>query len=50
MVTKKGERVIKQYMKIAFELMEELQQGLTKSDLDTFYKVVNHIKSKAEKL
>jgi len=50
MVTKKGERVIKQYMKIVFELMEELQQGLTSSDMNTFYKVVNHIKSSAEKL
>ena len=50
MVTKKGEREIKQDMKIVVELMEELQQGLSKSDLDTFYKVVNHIKSKAEEL
>lgn len=50
MVTKKGEREIKQDMKIVVELMEELQQGLSRSDLDTFYKVVNHIKSKAEEL
>ena len=50
MVTKKGEKVIEQYLKIEFELMEELQQGLSKSDLDTFYKVINHIRSKAEKL
>lgn len=50
MVTKTGERVIKQYMKIVREMMEELQQGLTESDLETFRKVVNQIKNNAEKL
>jgi MarR family transcriptional regulator, transcriptional regulator for hemolysin len=50
MVTKKGERVIKQFLKIEIELMEELQQGLTASDMETFYKVINHIKNNAEKL
>ncbi len=50
MVTKKGEGIIKQYLSITLELSKELQQGLSKSDLDTFYKVVNHIKSNAEKL
>ncbi|HBX52571.1 MAG: hypothetical protein A2W98_10055 [Bacteroidetes bacterium GWF2_33_38] len=50
MVTKKGEKVLEQCLKIEFELMEELQQGLSKSDLDTFYKVINHIRSRAEKL
>jgi len=50
MVTKKGERTIEQYMSINFKLIEELQQGLALSDVNTFYKVVNHIKSKAEQL
>lgn len=50
MVTKKGEGIIKQYLNINIALMKELQQGLTKSDMDTFYKVVNQIKSNAEKL
>ena len=50
MVTKKGEKIIELGLKIEFELMEELQQGLSKSDIDTFYKVVNHIRSNAEKL
>ena len=49
MVTKKGEKLIKQYLKIEMELMEELQQGLKASDIDTFYKVVNHIKNNAER-
>ena len=50
MVTKKGEKIIELGLKIEFELMKELQQGLSKSDIDTFYKVVNHIRSNAEKL
>jgi MarR family transcriptional regulator for hemolysin len=49
MVTKKGEGVIKQYMKIYSEFINEIQQGLTEAELKTFYKVVNHFKSKAEK-
>jgi MarR family transcriptional regulator for hemolysin len=49
-VTKKGERVLELYMKIVKELMEELAQGLSKSEIDTFYKVVTHFQSTAEKL
>ena len=49
-VTKKGERIIGQYLKIEFELTEELQQGLSKSELDTFYKVIEHIRNKAKQL
>jgi len=50
MVTKKGERVIEQYLKIEFQLNEELLDGLNDSDLDAFYKVVEHIKKRAETL
>lgn len=50
MVTKVGYRVIDQYMKIIFELMEDVQQGLSQAEIDTFHKVVSHIKNKAEKL
>jgi MarR family transcriptional regulator for hemolysin len=49
MVTKKGEGVIKQYMEIYSKFINEIQQGLTESELKIFYKVVNHFKSKAEK-
>jgi MarR family transcriptional regulator for hemolysin len=49
MVTKKGEGVIKQYMKIYSEFINEIQQGITESELKIFYKVVDHFKSKAEK-
>ncbi|MGA3014439.1 MAG: MarR family transcriptional regulator [Bacteroidales bacterium] len=49
MVTKKGEKVIKQYMKIYSEFINEIQQGLTEAELKIFYKVVDHFKSKAEK-
>jgi len=50
MVTKYGEKVIKKYVEIGFDLMSELQQGLTESDINTFYKVVNQIRSNSEKL
>ena len=50
MVTKRGERVIKQYLEIELTLTYELQLGLTDAELSTFYKVVNHIKCNAEKL
>jgi DNA-binding MarR family transcriptional regulator len=50
MVTKKGERVIDQYLKIEFQLNEELLDGLTDSDLDAFFKVVEYIKNRAETL
>jgi len=50
MVTKKGERVIDQYLNIEFQLNEELLVGLTDSDLDAFYKVVEHVKNRAETL
>jgi len=50
MVTKKGELVIGQFLKIETELRTELKEGLTKEDMKTFYKVANHIKVKAEQL
>ena len=50
MVTKKGETVIEQYLEIEFKLINELKEGLSKSDIDTFYRVVDHIRNRAEKL
>jgi len=50
MITKKGERVIDQYMAIELELTTELQSGLEEQDIDAFYKVVNHIKNNAKTL
>jgi MarR family transcriptional regulator, transcriptional regulator for hemolysin len=50
MVTKLGFRIIDQYMKVVHELMNDVQQGLTQSEIDTFHKVVNQIKSNAEEL
>jgi len=50
MVTKKGEKVITQYSIIEAEFMKEIIEGLTPSEMDTFYKVVHHLKSKAEQL
>lgn len=50
MVTKKGEKVLDHKMQIVYDLMDEVEDGLTESDLQTFYKVVSHIKEKAEKM
>ena len=47
MVTKKGEKIIAQYLKIEKELTLEVKKGLTEEELATFYKVVSHIKEKA---
>ena len=50
MVTKKGEQVIEEFLKIEAELRTELKEGLTKEEMKTFYKVVAHIKSKAKQM
>ena len=50
MVTKKGVQVIGQFLEIEAELRTELKEGLTKEDMKTFYKVVRHIKAKAEQM
>jgi DNA-binding MarR family transcriptional regulator len=50
MVTKKGQKVVEQYLEIEFGLIDELQQGISASNIEIFYKVVNQIKNNAEKL
>ena len=50
MVTKKGDNVINQYLKIESQLDDKLFDGLSKSDIDTFYKVMDHIKNRAMKI
>lgn len=50
MVTKLGNRVILQYTRVFFELMKELQVGLTQEEIDNFYKVTKHIKDAASKM
>jgi len=50
MITKKGERVIEQYMKIEEELTTKIQIGLTEEEITIFYKVVDHIKANAKTL
>lgn len=50
MVTKTGNRVLEQYMKIFYDLVEELQAGLDQLEIDTFHKVTVQIKTIAEKL
>jgi MarR family transcriptional regulator, transcriptional regulator for hemolysin len=50
MVTKKGENIIEEYLKVEFKLIKELLEGLPQSEIDSFCKVVNHIKSRAQEL
>jgi MarR family transcriptional regulator, transcriptional regulator for hemolysin len=50
MVTKKGEEIIKLYEHVLKVMIEDLQQGLNESELNTFYKVAAHFKSRAEHL
>lgn len=48
LVSEKGQIAIAQHLKIESELSKELIGGLSQSDLDTFYKVIGHIRCKAE--
>ena len=50
MVTKKGERLIAEFREVELELNCELLEGLSDDDMQTFYKVVNHITVKADQL
>jgi len=50
MVTKTGYRVIDQYMKIVDDMMDELKQGLSQSEINVFLTVVGHVRNNAVKL
>ena len=50
LVTKKGERLIAEFRNVELELNMELLEGLSDADMQTFYKVVNHITVKADRL
>ena len=50
LVTKKGERLIAEFREIESELNSELLEGLSDADMETFYKVVDHITVKADQL
>lgn len=50
LVTKKGLLTIDQYLEIEFQLKMELLDGVSQSDVDTFYKVLGHIRTKAEQI
>lgn len=49
-VTDEGAKVIKQYLGIEFGLSDELQMGITESEMATFSKVVQIIQENAKKL
>ncbi|MDP4189501.1 MAG: MarR family transcriptional regulator [Bacteroidota bacterium] len=50
LITEKGEKTIKQYLKIEMSLSNELINDIPASDLEAFHRVINHIKNKAEKM
>ena len=50
MVTKKGERLIAEFREVELESNCELLEGLSDADMETFYKVVDHITVKADQL
>lgn len=50
MVTKKGERVVEQYLQIDQNLTAELQNEINETELKNFYKVLDQIKSNAKSL
>jgi len=49
-ITKKGEDVMNQYLKIELELIEEVQQGLRKSDIECFSRILTFMQAKTEKM
>ena len=50
MITKAGERLVEQYLKIFYELVGDIQEGLSQAEIDTFRRVVGHLKGNLEKL
>jgi DNA-binding MarR family transcriptional regulator len=50
MITKKGEKVVDTFFEIGKQLTEELREGISPSEIETFYKVVDKIKANADKL
>jgi MarR family transcriptional regulator for hemolysin len=50
MITKKGNAVISEYLKIEFKLNEDLLEGLSQAEIDLFCKIVSHIQNRAHKM
>lgn len=50
LVTKKGERLIADFLKIELEMNREMLDGLTDTEIQTFFKVVNHLKCKSDQV
>lgn len=50
LVTKTGERVLKEYTKIALDLMKDIEKGISEEDLEGFRKVLQHLHRNAENL
>ena len=47
-VTKSGKKIIEQYQKIESELIEKLEKGISTTDLEIFYRVIDKIRNNAE--
>jgi len=50
LVTKKGERLIAEFRQVELELNCELLEGISDADIQTFHKIVDHIKVKSDQL
>jgi MarR family transcriptional regulator, transcriptional regulator for hemolysin len=49
-VTEKGEQTIKEFLRIELEINGEILDGLSETEINVFYKVLNHIRNRAELL
>ncbi|MDX9694725.1 MAG: MarR family transcriptional regulator [Bacteroidales bacterium] len=50
MITKQGDKVLKDYLAIVYKLMDELQTGISESDLIIYNKVLKRVMHNAENL
>ncbi|MGE0088710.1 MAG: MarR family winged helix-turn-helix transcriptional regulator [Bacteroidales bacterium] len=50
MITKHGERVLKNYLDIVYQIMDELRAGISESEIITYKMVLTKVMSNAENL
>ena len=50
MVTKAGQRVMDQYMRLLTGVLGDIEEGLSREEMETFHRVVNHMRCNAQKL
>ncbi len=50
MVTKFGEKVLAQYLKIELDIINEIQSEIPEEEIEIFYRILDKLKDKAETL